>query len=229
MVGNYDCVNLVNIASNKRMSSIIKKLFACLMWIVSMMYTYSLSERLRGYRDAFYTMWIRNFVGHVGKYTRIEKMCRLEGDGLDKVFIGEDVVVHSNCVIGCRKHYGKQSFNPTIIIGNNCNIGEYNHFSAINRIELGEGVLTGRYVLITDNSHGGLSKYESCIPPSNRTLKCKGPVLIGKNVWIGDKVTILSGVCIGDNVIVAANATVTNSIPSNCVVAGSPAKVIKEI
>ena len=47
------------------------------------------------------------------------------------------------------------------------------------------------------------------------------------NVWIGDKATILAGVTIGDNVIVAANAVVTKSVASNCVVAGVPAKIVK--
>ena len=52
---------------------------------------------------------------------------------------------------------------------------------------------------------------------------------IGNNVWIGDKCTILSGVTIGDNAIIAANSVVTHDVPSNCVVAGAPAKEVKTL
>ena len=61
------------------------------------------------------------------------------------------------------------------------------------------------------------------------TTQSKGEVEIGNNVWIGDKATILAGVVIGDNVIVAANSVVTKSVPSNTIVAGSPAKIIKQL
>ena len=54
-------------------------------------------------------------------------------------------------------------------------------------------------------------------------------VIIGNNVWLGDKVAVLSGVQIGDGVVVAANAVVTKDIPPYCLAAGVPAKVIKQI
>lgn len=55
------------------------------------------------------------------------------------------------------------------------------------------------------------------------------PVLIRKNAWIGAKATILPGVIIGENAVVAAGAVVTSDVPKNSVVAGIPAKVIKKI
>ena len=55
------------------------------------------------------------------------------------------------------------------------------------------------------------------------------PVKIGNKVWIGAHATILPGVTIGDGAVVAAGAVVTKDVPSNVVVAGVPAKVIKEI
>lgn len=53
------------------------------------------------------------------------------------------------------------------------------------------------------------------------------PIRIGNHVWIGLGVTILKGVSIGDNVIIAANSLVTHDIPSNSLAAGSPARVVK--
>ena len=55
------------------------------------------------------------------------------------------------------------------------------------------------------------------------------PVTIGNNVWIGGSVTILPGVCIGDNVTIGAGSVVTRDIPSNVVAAGNPCRVIKKL
>ena len=55
------------------------------------------------------------------------------------------------------------------------------------------------------------------------------PVTIGDNVWIGGGVTILPGVTIGDNTVVAAASVVTKSFPGNVVVAGNPARIIREL
>lgn len=52
---------------------------------------------------------------------------------------------------------------------------------------------------------------------------------IGNDVWIGGNVTILPGVTIGNNVVVSAGAVVTKDVPDNCVVAGVPARKIKDI
>lgn len=65
-------------------------------------------------------------------------------------------------------------------------------------------------------------------PPLLRPLYSKGQVVIGKNVWIGDKVTILPGVSIGDGSVIAANSVVTKSIPPYSIAAGIPAKIIKQ-
>lgn len=65
--------------------------------------------------------------------------------------------------------------------------------------------------------------------PSLRKVESKGEVIIGDNVWIGDKCTILQNVHIGDGVIVAANSVVTKDVPPYSVVGGNPAKVLKKI
>lgn len=65
-------------------------------------------------------------------------------------------------------------------------------------------------------------------PHHRKELELK-PVLIKKNAWIGAKATILPGVTVGENAVVAAGAVVTKDVPANTVVAGMPAKVIKKI
>ena len=64
------------------------------------------------------------------------------------------------------------------------------------------------------------------IPPTQRPVYSKGPVIIGNNVWIGDKATILPNVSIGNGAIIAANSVVTKDVPEYCIVAGNPAKII---
>lgn len=193
------------------------------------LYSLKMSQWLKLKRNTIYTKWISHFIGEVGKNVCFHKPLNLEGDGRDAIHIGEGTVFRENCVLGCRKHYGTQSFNPEIVVGSNCDIGAYSHITAIKRIAIGDGLLAGRYVFIGDNSHGGLSLEEASLPPAKRELKSKGEIVIGNNVWLGDKVTILGGVTIGDNVIIAANSVVTHSIPSNSLAAGAPAKIVKTL
>jgi acetyltransferase-like isoleucine patch superfamily enzyme len=116
---------------------------------------------------------------------------------------------------------------PVLQVGDNCSFGEFTHITSCNSIMIGEGTLTGRFVLITDNSHGNSSKDEIDVPPLERKNFSRGGVKIGKNVWIGDKVTILPNVEVGDNTIIGANSVVSHNIPSNVVAAGCPAKILK--
>ena len=65
--------------------------------------------------------------------------------------------------------------------------------------------------------------------PARRASMEHAPIHIGKRVWLGANVTVLAGVTIGDNAIVAAGAVVTKDVPANTIVGGVPAKVIKTI
>lgn len=211
------------------MKKIIRLILAAVCWLWSKVYTYNFSLWLKGKRDMLYTLWIKNFLGNVGSNLLIEKPCILQGYGLRSIKIGNSVWIQEHTVIGCWTEYRGQIFTPSIVIGDNCNIGAYNHISACNKIEIGDGLLTGRYVIINDNAHGGLNFEEADIPPAQRQLKSKGEIIIGNNVWIGDKAAVLSGVHVGNNVIIAANAVVTKNVPDNCIVAGVPAKIIKKL
>lgn len=119
-------------------------------------------------------------------------------------------------------------FNPNIHIGENCCFGNWNHITATNCIKIGNNLLTGKWVTITDNSHGDTDLNTLKIAPLMRVITSKGPVVIGDNVWIGDKATILPGVTIGDGAIIAANAVVTKDVPAYSVVGGNPARIIKQ-
>lgn len=196
----------------------------------SRIYTYRQDKWFKGKMNLLYTLWIRCFMGEVGEKTIINKPLLLQGEGQKQIRIGSHSNIGHHCVLGCWARYGMDKhYEPEIVIGNHCSIGEYCHITAIKRITIGDGLLTGRFVYIGDNLHGGLSYEEAVIPPSRRNLRSKGEIQIGNNVWIGDKVSILGGVKIGDNVIIGAGSVVTHDIPSNSIAVGSPAKIIKEL
>lgn len=124
--------------------------------------------------------------------------------------------------------YATKTYSPSVQIGKNCCFGDFLHLTCINKILIGNDVLTGRWVTITDNSHGITSEKDLHLPPSKRLLYSKGPVIIGDNVWIGDKVTILPGVQIGEGCVIGANTVVAQDIQPYSVVYGSPIRITKK-
>ena len=140
------------------------------------------------------------------------------------ISIGKNVSVMRHCVLETCPDAG---LSPHLQIGDHCSIGEYTHITSARQVIIGEGLLTGRFVLITDNGHGKSSIDEATVPPIVRSVHSNGSVIIGRNVWIGDKVTILPNIKIGDGAVIAANAVVTKDVPAYSVAAGCPAKVVK--
>ena len=117
---------------------------------------------------------------------------------------------------------------PSLEIGSYCNFGGFNHITCTNKIVVGNKVLTGRWVTISDNNHGDTSQDMLQKHPMERPIISKGPVIIEDDVWIGDKATILAGVHIGKGAVIAANAVVTKDVPAYSVVAGNPARIISK-
>lgn len=148
--------------------------------------------------------------------------------GVKYMEIGDNFHCGTNAWVEALDERNGQRFSPRLVIGNNFSM-QYNcHIGCIESIEIGDGVLLGSKVYITDHFHGKVTCEDIDVPPSQRSLSSK-PVKIGNNVWIGDNVCIMPGVTLGNNVIVGANAVVTKSFPENTVIAGVPAKVIKKL
>lgn len=110
-----------------------------------------------------------------------------------------------------------------IYIGNNFT-GNYNlTILDIREVYIGDNVMIGPNTLITTVNHP--------LTPMGRRkhLGIAKPVYIGNDVWIGGNVTILPGVSIGNNVVVAAGAVVTKDVPDNTLVGGVPAREIRKL
>jgi maltose O-acetyltransferase len=111
--------------------------------------------------------------------------------------------------------------------------------SSADSIKLSFALSGGCYFAIFDNSsltigEGTIWAHNVCIQTGNHGLLNRDDyniksIVIGKNCWIGNSVTILPGVQLGDNVTIGANSVVTKSFPSNVVIGGCPAQIIKKI
>ena len=113
--------------------------------------------------------------------------------------------------------------------GYNIEIGE-NFYSNHNLIILDcAKVKFGDNVFIGPNCGFYTAEHPIDCQTRSTGLEFAKPITVGNNVWFGGGVNVVSGVTIGNNVVIAAGAVITKDIPDNCVVAGVPAKKIKDI
>lgn len=138
-----------------------------------------------------------------------------------------------NVTLGKRVNLGNQTWidaigSGKIIIGDDVSFSQNVHVAAASQVIIGDGCLIGSDVLITDHDHS-FDIDMLTTSPKNRPLRVKGPTILGKNIWLADNVKILSGVTLGNNVVVAANSVVTRSFPENVLLAGNPAVVVRQL
>lgn len=113
------------------------------------------------------------------------------------------------------------NFGKHIWLGKNVFINHGCTFLDLGGITIEDEVQVGPKVnLITENHP---------LDPANRKSLDLGAILIKRNAWIGAAATILPGVTIGENSVVAAGAVVTKNVPDNVVVAGVPAKIVRSL
>lgn len=112
-------------------------------------------------------------------------------------------------------------FGKNITVGKNVFINACCHFQDQGGITLGDNCLVGHNVIFATLNHG--------FAPEERQSMLPAPIVVGRNVWIGSNSTILQGVTIGDNSIIAAGSVVTKDVLANAIVAGVPARFIRSI
>jgi acetyltransferase-like isoleucine patch superfamily enzyme len=133
---------------------------------------------------------------------------------------------------GCRiEAFPLYTRNVIIKFGKNVEINDYVHIAGISSVLIGNNVLIASKVYISDIQHGcydgsTLNDHPDT-PPRDRKLTAK-KVMIGDNVWIGEFVSVLPGVTIGNGTIVGSNSVVSKSLPPNVIAVGIPAKPIKK-
>jgi lipopolysaccharide O-acetyltransferase len=139
--------------------------------------------------------------------------------------LGLNTTIGNNCWIEEIKNYFNYIYDGRIKIGNNVNIGNYACITAIDKVVIGDWCLLSEHVYITDHFHG---HNPNDGPIIKQALYSKGPTIIGDSTFIGYRVSILSGVEIGNNCIIGSHSVVTKSFEPYSMIVGSPAKLIKK-
>ena len=111
--------------------------------------------------------------------------------------------------------------------GAQLSIGDHTYINRSASIDCTQEITIGDYCAISDNVQILDSDFHP-ITYNGKTSTMSKPVHIGNHVWIGRSAIILKGVTIGDGAIVGAGSVVTRDVPARCLVAGNPARVIKE-
>jgi len=154
---------------------------------------------------------------HVGAATRIAAGVRI----LCRDFAaGRLLYLGDGASVG---YGGTTSSTATVRIGDRVTIGQHSILNANCEIDIADNVGTGSYLAIW--THG----YHFGHGPLTGFSPAYAPVRVGRNVWLGFQVTILPGVEIGPDTIVAAGSVVTKSVPAGVLVGGVPARVRKEL
>jgi acetyltransferase-like isoleucine patch superfamily enzyme len=109
-----------------------------------------------------------------------------------------------------------------ISVGRSVFIGYQCAFSGHAPIDIGDGVMVAHKVNLVTAGH-------PVEPEQRKALLTAGPITLGTNAWIGAAATVLPGVTVGEGSVVAAGAVVTRDVPPATLVAGVPARIIREL
>lgn len=157
----------------------------------------------------------------IGGFLMVGQRCIVNALSKNGIEFGRGVSIGRETSIECTgslKELGKG-----FVVGDNVGLGEKCHYGCAGGIEIGDNTIVGIYVTMHSENHAFSNI--NC-PIRMQGVNHKG-IKIGKNCWIGARVTILDGTTVGDGCIIAAGAVVTGKFPDNCIIGGVPAKIIK--
>ena len=159
---------------------------------------------------------------HFGKWIQLEKQVQISALCKQPIELGNNIRIGAFSQIIAATSFN--NIGEFIRIGNNVGIGEFAYLGGGGGLEIGDDCIIGQYFSCHPENH----HFEN----PEKLIRLQGVsrkgIKIGRNCWIGSKVTILDGVSIGNDCVIAAGAVVTKSIPSNSVIGGVPAKIIKQ-
>lgn len=158
---------------------------------------------------------------HWGSYLRLGDFVYISALGKSGVSFGNNVSIgaFSRIVLSTTfNHLGE-----FIKIGDNVGIGEFAYLGGAGGLEIGNDCIIGQYFSCHPENHN----HEIDSMPFRLQGVTRRGIIIGRNCWIGSKVTILDGVAVGDNCVIAAGSVVTKNMPSDSIIGGVPAKILK--
>ena len=175
--------------------------------------------------------WLKALKGNlmIGENTLLNG-AKLDVRGKD----GCSLEIGKLCNVHC--HIVLEKENAVVKVGSRTHLGWGTLIDAASCIEIGEDVLIAFDVLIMDHASHSIKfrerKNDVCDWANNRkdwSVVEQSPVRIGNKSWIGAKSIVLKGVNIGEGAIVGAGSVVTKDVPPWTIVAGNPARIIREI
>lgn len=166
-------------------------------------------------RPRWYIRLLAPLYQHRGKHSVIHHSARMDTPPYRKFHLGDYSVVESfSCI---------NNAVGDVVIGDHTRIGLHN--TIIGPVTIGNHVNLAQGITITALNH--------IFADSEKNIDeqgvCTTPVTVGDDIWIGANAVVLPGVTIGDHSVVAAGAVVTKDVPPHSLVAGVPAKIIKQI
>lgn len=162
---------------------------------------------------------------HLIKFNKnlvIDIDCYINALSKKGILFGNNVSIQKRTIIECTGSL--KNLGEGLIVGNNVGIGSNSFLGCAGGIEIGDDTIIGNFVSFHSENHN-FDKID--IPIRLQGVNHKG-IKIGKDCWIGAKVTILDGTILGDGCVVAAGAVLNGKeYPPNSIIGGVPAKVIK--
>lgn len=162
------------------------------------------------YRNLYFKYAIKLPVSYSKGGKRAQKL-RAKAASKFLTYVGNDVNIEKGAMI-----------TSTMEIGDRSGVGI--NAMITGKVVIGKDVMMGPECIIYTRNH---AFDRTDIPMIEQGFSEEKPVVIGDDVWIGGRVTILPGVHIGNGVIIGAGAVVTKDVPDYAIVGGNPAKVIK--
>lgn len=164
------------------------------------------------YKSKFRQYWFNNNVRDISDIT-----CKY-------VWLGKYVSIGKRCRMQGIRRYGDKTFNPEIHLGDFVSIIQDFYLTCASRISIGENTAIAAFVTITDIDH----PYQDPDMPIEKQDITVDEVYIGPDCKIYNGAVILKGTHIGRHCVVGANSVVKGTFPDYCVIAGSPAKVVRQ-
>ena len=136
------------------------------------------------------------------------------------ITIGDNVYIGRNTIVYCK--------NGDISLGNRVNISSNCEVFSSNSLSIADDTVIGAYSYLLS---GGEYDYTDTEHPFSEQsgMVTQGPLTVGRNCWLGARVTVLDAASIGDRCVLGAGAVVTRPLPSNSLAVGVPAKVVKTL
>ena len=170
----------------------------------------------------------KDYVGSDDLYADVQRTMRLSAEMNTGYHTEAEVRDYMRQITGSEIDETLRIFTPFHInygkkttFGRDCFVNFGCTFLALGGIIIEDDVFIGPHCVLA-------TEYHPENPATRHSLLTK-PIVVKRNAWLGANVTVLAGITIGENAIVAAGSVVTKDVPDNMVVAGSPAKVIREI